>query len=101
MAVVAFIYTFVRLSEAMKFYSLYTLGTLVYLSIGFTLYLYRYSCVVSLPEMCNGVVLVSECSVALCHLGGYRVVFNNEDMVSRLLSIISRHICYRPVEVGH
>jgi hypothetical protein len=51
MAVVAFIYTFVRLSEAMKFYSLYTLGTLVYLSIGFTLYLYRYSCVVSLPEM--------------------------------------------------
>ncbi len=26
-------------------------------------------------------------TVALCHLGGYRVVFNNVDVVSRLLSI--------------
>ncbi len=31
--------------------------------------------------------LVSDCSVALCHLGGYRVIFNNVDVVSRLLSI--------------
>ena len=88
MALVALSYSFVRLSELMKCYSLYTLGTLVYLSIGFTLYLYWYSCVVSLPERCNGVGLVSDYSAALCHLGGYRVVFNNVDVVFRLLSII-------------
>jgi hypothetical protein len=88
MALVVFLYSFVRVSELMKYYSLYTLGTLVYLSISFTLYLYRYNCVVSLPERCNGVGLVSDYSAALCHLGGYRVVFNNVDVVSRLLSII-------------
>ncbi len=87
MALVAFLISFVRLSEVMKCYSLYTLGTLVYLSIGFTLYLYRYNCVVSPPERCNSVGLVSDYSVALCHLGGYRVVFNNVDVVSRILSI--------------
>ena len=53
MALVALLYSFGRLLELMEYYSLYTLGTLVYLSIGFTLYLYRYSCVASLPERCN------------------------------------------------
>ena len=33
----------------MKYYSLYALGTLVYLSINFVLYLYQYSRIVSLP----------------------------------------------------
>ncbi len=88
MALVAFLISFVRLSEVMKCYSLYTLGTLVYLSIGLTFYLHRYSRVVSLPGRCSGVDLVSGYSVALCHLGGCRVVFNNVDVVSRLLSII-------------
>ncbi len=86
MALVAFLYSFVRLSELMEYYSLYTLGTLVYLSIGFTLYMYRYSCVTRLPERCVG--LMFDYSVALCHLGGYRVLFNNVDVVSRLLNII-------------
>ncbi len=87
MALVAFLISFVRLSKVMKCYSLYTLGTLVYLSIGFALYLYRYSHVVSLLERCSGVGLVSDYSAALCHLGGCRVVFNNVYVVSRLLSI--------------
>jgi hypothetical protein len=46
---VVFLLSFVRLSELMKYYSLYALGTLVYLSINFVLYLYRYSRIVSLP----------------------------------------------------
>ncbi len=89
MALVAFLFSFVRLSELMKYYnSLYTLGTLAYLSIGFTSYLYRYSCVASLLERCNGVGLMCDYSVALCHSWGYRVVFNNVGVVSGLLSII-------------
>jgi hypothetical protein len=88
MALVAFLFSFVRLPELMKYYSLYTLGTLICLSIGFTLYLYHYSCVASIPERCNGVGLISDYLVALCHSWEYRVVFNNVGLVSRLLSII-------------
>ncbi len=88
MALVAFLSSFVRILELMKCHSLYTHDTLVYLSIVFTLYMYQYSRIVSLPERYNGVGLVSEYSVALCHLEGCRVVFNNVDVVSRLLSII-------------
>ena len=88
MVLVVFLLSFVRLSKLMKYYSLYTFDTLVYLSNVFTLYLYRYSRIVSLPERCSGVGLMSDYSVTLCHLGGCRVVFNNVDVVSRLLSII-------------
>ena len=68
MALVAFLYSFVRLSELMGYYSLYTLGTLVYLSIGFTLYMYRYSFVASLPERCNGVGLISDIRLFGCSM---------------------------------
>jgi hypothetical protein len=59
----------------MKYSSSYALDTLVYLSIVFTLCLYRYSRIVSLPERCSCVGLMSDYSVALCHLEGYSVVF--------------------------
>ncbi len=88
MALVAFLSSFVRILELVKCHSLYTHDTLVYLSIVFTLYMYQYSRIVSLPERYNGVGLVSEYSVALCHLEGCRVVFNNISIVLRLLSII-------------
>ncbi len=90
MALVPFLSSFVRLIELIEYSSLYIFGILFhlyYLSTNFILYLYQYSCVASLPVRCNGVGLVSDYSVALCHLGGYRVVFNNVDLVSRLLSI--------------
>jgi hypothetical protein len=90
MALVAFLSSFVRLIELIEYSSLYIFGILFhlyYLSAGFILYLYQYSCVASLPERCNGVGLVSDYSVDLCHLGGYIVVFNNVDVVSKLLSI--------------
>ncbi len=90
MALVAFLSSFVRFIELIEYSYLYIFGILFhlyYLSTDFTLYLYQYSCVASLSERCNCVGLVSEYSVALCHLGGYRVVFNNVDVVSRLLSI--------------
>ena len=43
---------------------------------------------VSLPERYNGVDLMSDYTVTLCHSWGYRVVFNNVGMVFRLLNII-------------
>jgi hypothetical protein len=72
MALVAFLSSFVRLIELIEYSSLYIFGILFhsyYLSTDFTLYLYQYSCVASLPERCNGVGLVSYYSVALCHHG--------------------------------
>ncbi len=88
MTLVVFLLSFVRLSKLIKYYSLYALDTLVYLSIAFTLYLYRYSRIVSLPKRCSDVDLTPDYSVTLCHLEGCRVVFNNVDVMSRLLSII-------------
>ncbi len=72
----------------MKYSFSYALDTSVHLSIVFTLYLYRYSRIVSLPGRYNGVGLMFDYSVALCYLEGCRVLFNNVDVVSRLLSII-------------
>jgi hypothetical protein len=55
MALVAFLFSSVILSELMKYSSLYILGTLLSMSTAFTLYLCRYNCVGNLPERCNGV----------------------------------------------
>ena len=91
MALVAFP-PFVRLIELMKYSSLYSFGLLLklyYLSIGFTLYLSRYNCVASLPEICNGVGLMFMRVIALCRSWGCRVVFNNVSVVLRLLDIIN------------
>ena len=92
MALVAFLSSFVRLIELIEYSSLYVFSILFhlyYLSTDFTLYLCQYSCITSLPERSNGVVLMSEYSVTLCRMHGCRVVFNNLDVVSRLLSIIN------------
>jgi hypothetical protein len=53
MALVVFLSSLVRLSELIEYSSLYTFGTLLCLSIGFTLYLCHYNCVASLPEKCS------------------------------------------------
>ena len=87
MALVAFLFSYVRLSELMKYSSSYILDILLSLSTTLTLCLCRYNCVGSLPERCNGVGLVSELSVALYHLQRCRVVFINVSMVLRLLNI--------------
>jgi hypothetical protein len=89
MALVAFLSSFVRLSELIEYSSLYTFGTLLCLSTGFHLYLCRYSCVTSLPERCSGVGLMFMRMIALYYSRGYRVVFDNVSMVLRLLDIIN------------
>ena len=58
MALVVFLSSFV--SELIEFSSLYTFGTLLCLSIDSTLYLCCCNCVVSLPERCSGVGLISD-----------------------------------------
>ncbi len=72
-----------------EYSSLYIFGTLLSLSTGLTLFLHYINCVGSLPERCYGAGLMSDLSVALCRLHGYRVVFDNISMVLRLLNIIS------------
>ncbi len=89
MSLVAFLSSFVRLSELIEYPSLYTFSTLLYLSTGFTLYLCRYSCVTSLPERCSGVSLMFMQMIALYFSRGYRVVFDNVSVVLRLLDIIN------------
>ncbi len=92
MVLVAFLSSFVRLIELIEYSSLYIFGILFhsyYLSIDFTLYLYRYSCVTSLPERYIDVGLMFEYSVALCQLQGCRVVFSNISTVLRLLDTIN------------
>ncbi len=88
MTLVAFLSSFVRLSELIEYSSLYTFGTLLYLSIGFHLYLCPYSCVTSLLERCSGVGLMFMRMIALYYSRGYRVVFDNVSMVFRLLDLI-------------
>jgi hypothetical protein len=73
----------------MQYSSLYIFGTLLSLITGLTLYLHYVNCVGSLPERCNGVGLMSDLSVALFRVHGYRVVFSNVSMVLRLLNIIN------------
>jgi hypothetical protein len=73
----------------MKYSSLYIFGILLSLSTSLTLYLHYVNCVGSLPERCNGAGLMSDLSVALCRVHGYRVVFSNVSMVLRLLNIIN------------
>ncbi len=88
MALVAFLFSYVILSKLMKYSSLYILGTLHSMSTALTLHMCQYNCVCSLPEMCNGVGLMSDLSVALYHLQRCRVVFINVSMVLILVSII-------------
>ncbi len=87
MAPAALVISFVLLSKLMKYSSLYIFGALLSLSTGLTLYLNYINCVGSLPERCNGVGLISNLSVALCRVHGYKVVFRNVSMVLRLLNI--------------
>jgi hypothetical protein len=66
MALADFLSSFVRLIEVIEYSFLYIfdiLFHLYYLSTDFILYLYRYSCVASLPERYNGMGLMSEYSV--------------------------------------
>jgi hypothetical protein len=88
MALIAFLSSFVKLTELIEYSSLYKFGILFhsyYLSADFTLYLNQYSHVSSFPDRCIGVGLVSDYSVALCRLQGCRVVFSNVSVVLRLL----------------
>ena len=83
--------SFVRLTQLMEYASLFSFGILLhsyYLGTDFTLHLSRYNCVASLPEICNGVGIMTMQMIALCHGSGYRVVFDNLSMVLRLLNII-------------
>ncbi len=92
MALIAFLSSFVRFIELIKYFSLYKFGILFhsyYLSADFTLYLNQYSHVTSFPDRCIGVGLVSDYSVALCWLQGCRVVFSNVSAVLRLLDSIN------------
>lgn len=89
MALVAFLFSSVILSELMKYYSYYILGILFSISSALTLHSYRYNCVGSLPERCNGVGLMSNSSVTLCHLQRCRVVFINVSMMLRIVNIIN------------
>ncbi len=89
MALTALVFSFVILSILMKYSSLYIFGTLFSLSTILTLYLCCSDCVGSLLEKCNGAGLMSDLSVALCHVHGCRVVFNNVSAVLRLLNTIN------------
>ncbi len=92
MALIAFLSSFVKLTELIEYSSLYKFGILFhsyYLSTDFTLYLNQYSRVTSFPDRCIGVGLMSNYSVALCRLQGYRVVFSNVSTVLRLLDTIN------------
>ncbi len=83
--------SFVRLKGLMKYSYLFSFGILFhsyYPSNDFLLYLSRYNCVASLPEICIGVGLMFMRMIALYLSRGYRVVFNNVSVVLRLLNII-------------
>ncbi len=93
MALIAFLSSFIRLTELIEYSSLYKFGILFhsyYLSTDFTLYSNQYSHVTSFPDRCIGVGLVSDYSDALCRLQGCRVVFSNVSAVLRLLDTINR-----------
>jgi hypothetical protein len=87
MALAALVFSSIILSILMKYSSLYIFGTLFTMSIVLTLYLCRTNCVGSLPERCNGAGLMTDLSVALCHVHRCRVVFSNVSMVLRLLNL--------------
>ncbi len=71
MALVAHL-SLVRLYSVMKYFSLYSFDTLLhlynFLSADFSSYLYHNNYVTSLLEICNGIGLVLNNLIALCHL---------------------------------
>jgi hypothetical protein len=84
--------SFVRLIVLMKYSSLYSFGLLLhsyYSGTNFSLYLSRYNCVTSLPDICFGVGLMFISMIALCLLQRCGVLFSNVSMVLRLLGTIN------------
>ena len=79
-------------NSVMKYSSSYSFGPLLHLynysSTNFSLYLSRNNYVASLLEICNGISLVFNYLIVLCHLQRCRVVFSNVSMVFRLLDTI-------------
>lgn len=88
----------VRLYSIMKYSSLYSFGSLLYLynylSTDFSSYLIRNNYVASLLEICNSIGLLFIYMIALCHLQWCRVIFSNVGVVLKLLDTIKW--CYIP-----
>ncbi len=90
--------SFVKLYSLMKYSSYYSFGHLLHLynysSTDFSLYLFQYNYIASLPEICNDVGLMFISMIALCHLQRCRVIFSNVSAVLRLLDTVKW--CYMP-----